>query len=251
MWVPFDKGKTSMTGAVGINMSSSTRVSAAEIERFSKLAPKWWDLDGPMRPLHRMNALRVDWIASRMPKHASMLDLGCGGGIATEALVRKNFVMTGADASADAIGVARSHAAAAGLEIDYRVALAEDLVTEGLTYQGISALEIIEHVPDPQEFMNTLAKLLVPGGHLFVSTLNRSLRSLAIAKIGAEYIARLLPAGTHEWRKFIKPDELASLGRIAGLHLTDLSGMTYGLASGTWSASRDVSINYIAAFTRS
>ncbi len=197
-----------------------------------------------------MNPLRVDWIASRMPKAASttMLDLGCGGGIATEALARKNFIMTGADASADAIGVARTHAALSGLDIAYRIALAEDLVAEGLSYAGVSALEIIEHVPDPQDFMNTLAKLLKPGGQLFVSTLNRSLRSLAVAKIGAEYIARLLPAGTHDWKKFIKPEELATLARAAGLRLTDLSGMTY---AGTWTTSRDVSINYIAAFTRS
>ena len=199
-----------------------------------------------------MNPLRVDWIASRMPKDpkTTVLDLGCGGGIATEALARKNFVMTGADASADAIGVARTHAGLAGLDIEYRVALAEDLVTEGLTYQGVSALEIIEHVPDPQEFLNTLARLLTPGGQLFVSTLNRTLRSLAVAKVGAEYIARLLPTGTHDWKKFLKPDELASLGRSAGLRLTDLSGMTYSPAAGTWTASRDVSINYIAAFTR-
>jgi 2-polyprenyl-6-hydroxyphenyl methylase/3-demethylubiquinone-9 3-methyltransferase len=226
--------------------------SEAEIARFSALAPQWWDENGPMRPLHRMNALRVGWIAGRMRAHpnATMLDLGCGGGIATEALARENFDMTGADASADAIGVARAHAAQAQLTIDYRVALAEDLVALGLTYQGISALEIIEHVPDPQAFMKSLAKLLAPGGKLFVSTLNRSLRSLAIAKIGAEYIARLLPAGTHDWKKFIKPDELAALARLAGLRLTDVSGMTYQPAGGTWTASRDTSINYIAAFAR-
>lgn len=199
-----------------------------------------------------MNPHRVGWIASHMPETSgtTMLDLGCGGGIATEALARQNFVMTGADASADAIGVARTHADQAGLDIEYRVALAEDLAADGLTYQGVAALEIIEHVPDPQDFMNTLAKLLKPGGQLFVSTLNRTLRSLAVAKIGAEYIARLLPAGTHDWKKFLKPDELASIGRAAGLRLTDLSGMTYSPAAGTWTASRDVSINYIAAFTR-
>jgi 2-polyprenyl-6-hydroxyphenyl methylase/3-demethylubiquinone-9 3-methyltransferase len=140
--------------------------SREEIDRFSALAPQWWDANGPMRPLHRMNPLRVGWIAERMRDHpgAKMLDLGCGGGIATEALARKHFSMTGADASVDAIGVARGHAAEEHLDIDYRVALAEDLVSEGLTYQGVAALEIIEHVPDTQEFMNTLARLLVPGG---------------------------------------------------------------------------------------
>jgi 2-polyprenyl-6-hydroxyphenyl methylase/3-demethylubiquinone-9 3-methyltransferase len=235
-----------------MNLVSSAGVSLSEIERFSRLAPQWWDTDGPMRPLHSMNPLRVGWIAERMREypHAKILDLGCGAGIATEALARANFVVTGADASADAIGVARSHAAEAQLTIDYKVALAADLVAEGLTYQGVTALEIIEHVPDPQDFMNSLAQLLAPGGKLFVSTLNRTLRSLAVAKIGAEYIARLLPAGTHDWKKFIKPDELASLGRSAGLRLADLSGMTYSPGGGTWAASRDVSINYIAAFAR-
>jgi 2-polyprenyl-6-hydroxyphenyl methylase/3-demethylubiquinone-9 3-methyltransferase len=226
-------------------------VFEAEIARFSALAPQWWDTNGPMRPLHRMNPLRVGWIAERMrdAPGATMLDLGCGGGIATEALARACFAMTGADASAEAIGVARAHAAEALLEIDYRVALAEDLVAEGLTYQAITALEIIEHVPDPQVFMSTLAKLLAPGGRLFVSTLNRTLRSFAVAKVGAEYIARMLPAGTHDWRKFIKPEELATLGRKAGLRLNDLSGMIYG-AGGAWTAGRDLSINYIAAFVR-
>jgi 2-polyprenyl-6-hydroxyphenyl methylase/3-demethylubiquinone-9 3-methyltransferase len=227
-------------------------VSEAEVERFSKLAPQWWDTSGPMRPLHQMNDLRVGWIAQRLREYpnAHVLDLGCGGGIATEALARQKFTMTGADASADAIGVARTHAAEARLDIDYRIALAEDLVAEGLTFRAVAALEIIEHVPDPQDFMNSLAQLLVPGGKLFVSTLNRTLRSFAVAKMGAEYIARLLPAGTHNWKKFIKPEELAGLGRKAGLRLSDLSGMSYNTGTGNWISGRDVSINYIAAFSR-
>ncbi len=229
-------------------------VSQEEIRRFSALAPQWWDTDGPMRPLHRMNKLRVGWITERIRQDhqddAEILDVGCGGGIATEALARENFSMTGVDASAEAIGVARAHAAQSKLDITYRVGLAEDILGDPKKFDAVTALEIIEHVPDPAAFMHSLAALLAPGGMVFVSTLNRTLRSLAVAKIGAEYIARLLPAGTHDWKKFVKPDELAALGRAAGLRLTDISGMTYSAAGGTWSAGRDVSINYIAAFAR-
>jgi 2-polyprenyl-6-hydroxyphenyl methylase/3-demethylubiquinone-9 3-methyltransferase len=232
----------------------SQKVSAAEVARFGALAPRWWDETGPMRPLHQMNRLRVGWITERVRAHAgpptAILDLGCGGGIATEALARERFEVTGMDASADAIGVARAHATEAGLSIDYRIGLADDAVAAGLRFDSVVALEIIEHVPDQAAFMQSLAKLLKPGGLLFVSTLNRTLRSLAVAKVGAEYIVRLLPAGTHDWRRFVKPEELGALGRAAGLRLMDLSGMAYSPAAATWTASRDTSINYIAALAR-
>jgi 2-polyprenyl-6-hydroxyphenyl methylase/3-demethylubiquinone-9 3-methyltransferase len=204
-----------------------------------------------MRELHRMNALRIGWIAARVPagaRGASILDMGCGGGIAAEALARAGFAVTGADASPDAIGVARAHAAAAGLDIDYRIGLARDLADQGLRFDAIAALEIIEHVPDQAAFVATLAGMLAPGGTLFVSTLNRTWRSLAVAKIGAEYVARLLPAGTHDWRAFVRPDELAAMGRAAGLRMADVSGMTFRPGTG-WVASRDTAINYITALT--
>jgi 2-polyprenyl-6-hydroxyphenyl methylase/3-demethylubiquinone-9 3-methyltransferase len=203
-----------------------------------------------MRPLHRMNRLRVGWIRERIAPAAAILDLGCGGGIAAEALARENFAVTGMDASAEAIAVARAHATESGLDIRYMTGLADDAVLAGLSFDAVTALEIIEHVPDQAAFMRSLAKVLKPGGMLFISTINRTIRSLAVAKIGAEYVARLLPAGTHDWRKFVKPEELGALGRAAGLRLTDLSGMVYSPAAATWAASRDVSINYIAAFAR-
>ncbi len=229
-------------------------VSAEEVARFGALAPRWWDASGPMRELHRMNALRIGWIAGRVPAPAgharpAVLDIGCGGGIAAEALADAGFAVTGMDASAEAIGVARTHAAQAGLSIDYRVGLAGDLLEGEARFAAVAALEVIEHVPDQAAFVATLAALLAPGGVLFVSTLNRTLRSLAVAKIGAEYVARLLPAGTHEWRRFVRPDELAAMGRAAGLRLADVSGMVFSPGRG-WVASRDNAINYIAALAR-
>jgi len=234
-------------------MSTDGSVSAEEVARFDALAPRWWDVRGPMRPLHQMNTLRVGWVSRRIRAQLGsgalpVLDLGCGGGIATEALARAGFAMQGIDASAEAIGVARAHAAEGGQEIGYRDGLAGDLAAQGARFAAVTALEIIEHVPDQAEFVHTLARLLRPDGVLFISTLNRTLRSLAVAKIGAEYVARLLPAGTHDWRKFVKPEELAALGRGAGLRLTDVAGMVFDPASG-WRESRDTSINYIAAFS--
>ncbi len=230
-------------------------VSAAEIARFGALAPQWWDEQGPMRELHRMNPLRTGWVAARVRARLGdgilpVLDLGCGGGIATESLARAGFEMTGVDGSQDAIGVARTHAASAGLAIEYRTGLAEDVLAEGRRFAAVTALEIIEHVPDQSAFINTLARLLRPDGMLFVSTLNRTWRSLAVAKVGAEYVARLLPAGTHDWRRFVQPEELATMGRAAGLRLADMSGMVFSPVGG-WRASRDTRINYIAAFSRS
>ena len=241
-------------GGVGQGVGESGAVSAGEVARFGALAPRWWDERGPMRALHRMNGLRTGWVVQRVRAQfgdaaVPVLDLGCGGGIASEALARAGLRVTGVDASAEAIGVARAHAAEAGLQVGYRVGLADDLMAEGSRFPAITALEIIEHVPGQAAFMATLADLLTPGGLLFVSTLNRTLRSLAVAKIGAEYVARILPAGTHDWRRFVKPEELAAMGRTAGLRLTDISGMVFSPA-GNWAASRDTAINYIASFSR-
>lgn len=227
---------------------------ANEIAKFGRLAARWWDPSGPMRPLHAMNPLRVGWIderiRARLPSPVRLLDIGCGAGIAAEAFARRGHDVLGLDASAEAIEVATAHAGGKGLTLRYHTGTAETLVGEGQRFDVVTALEVIEHVPDPADFMRLLAALAVPGGLVFVSTLNRTLRSLAVAKIGAEYIARLLPAGTHDWRRFLPPDALAAHGREAGLTLADLTGLGMSPFSRTWHATRAVGINYLACFAR-
>jgi 2-polyprenyl-6-hydroxyphenyl methylase/3-demethylubiquinone-9 3-methyltransferase len=224
-------------------------VTNSEIAKFGRLAARWWDPSGPMRPLHAMNPLRVEWIGSRVPAHARLLDLGCGAGIAAEAFARRGFEVLGVDASAEAIAAAEAHADGRGLALRYRCGAAEDLVAEGAVFDAVTALEVIEHVEDQAGFMALLASLVRPGGQVFVSTLNRTTRSLAVAKIGAEYIARILPAGTHDWRRFVPPEALAGYARAAGLIVTDMTGM--GMApGGGWRATKDVGVNYLAAMVR-
>ena len=181
-------------------MTAST-VSPAEVDRFNALADRWWDRAGPMRPLHAMNPARIAWIAARCAPAAGqrLLDVGCGAGLAAEALAQRGFNVLGIDAAEDVIAAARAHGGTAGPE--YRVAAAEDILAEGARFPVITALEVIEHVPDPAAFVEVLVALLAPGGKLFMSTLNRTTRSLLIAKLGAEYVLRLLPVGTHDWRQ--------------------------------------------------
>ena len=226
-------------------------VSAGEIARFDRLAASWWDPNGPMRPLHRMNPARVNWIASRLQgafgdAPLRLLDIGCGAGLAAEALARRGHEVLGLDASAPLIRAAEAHAAGQGLPLRYRTGLAEDLCAEGQRFQAVTALEVIEHVPDPRQFLHRLASLLEPGGMLFLSTINRTPLAYATAKIGAEYVLRWLPVGTHDWRKFITPAELGAGLRAAGLRVDALSGLTPQFA-GHWRAGGSLAVNYIAA----
>lgn len=226
-------------------------VVTAEVARFNALAAQWWDPDGPMRPLHRMNPARIDWITQRVrarlgPGPVRLLDVGCGAGLAAEALARRGFEVLGIDAAEAPLATAESHAAGLGLPLAYRAATAETLAGEGARFAVVTALEVIEHVADPAGFLHSLAHLLQPGGLLFVSTLNRTARSYVAAKLGAEYLLRWLPAGTHDWRRFVSPAELGVLLRGAGLRLADTAGLQPDPLRGGWRAGRDLAVNYIA-----
>ncbi len=242
-------GETASDGGVSMGAAGSASVSEAEVARFNALASRWWDPRGPMRPLHAMNPARIEWIVTHAarrfpdPEGVRLLDVGCGAGLASEALSRHGFDVLGIDAAADVIDVARSHAAGTGTA--YRVAVAEDLLVEGQRFPVITALEVIEHVPDPAAFVGVLVNLLEPGGLLFLSTLNRTRRSFLVAKLGAEYVLRLLPVGTHDWRQFITPAEVGGLLRDAGARVTATAGLSPGLHG--WRVTRDLGVNYLMA----
>ena len=226
----------------------SSSISPDEIARFDGLAGRWWDPAGPMRPLHRMNPLRVSWIDTRINAGSRILDIGCGAGLAAEALALKGHDVLGLDAAGAAIVAARAHADGRGLRVGYREGTAEQLLAEDERFPVITALEVIEHVSDPGAFLVTLGELLAPGGVLFVSTLNRTRRSWLVAILGAEYALRMLPVGTHDWKRFVAPAELGRAGRTAGLMLTAIDGMRPSLRG--WRTTSDLAVNYIAALQR-
>jgi 2-polyprenyl-6-hydroxyphenyl methylase/3-demethylubiquinone-9 3-methyltransferase len=235
----------------GMSAGASTgTVSAAEVEKFDRLASRWWDPNGPMKPLHRMNPARIGWIEGFVHGPTRILDVGCGAGLAAEALARHGHDVLGIDAAGEAIEAARAHAFGKGLALTYRSCLAEDLVKEGACFPVITCLEVIEHVPDPAGFVGVLANLLEPGGVLVLSTLNRTRRSWLMAKLGAEYVLRMLPVGTHDWKAFITPAELAGILRGSGLRAGRTTGLLADPLTGQWRTGRDVTVNYMMAAVR-
>jgi len=244
--------------------ATGTSVDPQDVARFSRIAAEWWDPTGKFAPLHRFNPVRLAFIrdqaltrfgrdsAARAPfEGLRLLDIGCGGGLLSEPMARLGFQVTGVDASARNIGTASAHAAEMGLSIDYRCATAEALVAAGAErFDVILNMEVIEHVADPGQFLRDTGSLLAPGGIMVLATLNRTLKALALAKIGAEYVLRWLPAGTHDWQKFLKPDEIRGFLDGTELTLQGPFGVVYNPLSDTWRLGPDTDMNYMMTVTR-
>ena len=245
-------------------MTVPSSIDPAEVERFSRIAAEWWDPKGKFAPLHKFNPVRLGFIreqalvrfgrdggARRPFEGLRLLDIGCGGGLLCEPMTRLGFQVTGVDASERNIGTASAHAHQHGLAIDYRASTAEDLEAAGEgPFDVILNMEVIEHVADPGEYLRTCGRLLAPGGLMIVATLNRTLKALALAKVGAEYVLRWLPAGTHDWSKFLRPDELKDFLADQPLAVQGPYGVAFSPLTGRWVRSNDCDINYMMTVTR-
>jgi 2-polyprenyl-6-hydroxyphenyl methylase/3-demethylubiquinone-9 3-methyltransferase len=245
-------------------MNAAKTVDAAEIEKFSRMSAEWWDPSGPFRPLHRLNPVRLTYLKDRMAVHfgldrrsvapfgqLSILDIGCGGGLVAEPLARLGATVTAVDADPVAIEAARLHAAGREIDVDYRVGSSDALAAAGNNFDIVLALEIIEHVADRDEFLATLASLVAPGGLLILSTLNRTLKSLVLGVGVAEHVLRWVEPGTHDWRKFVKPSELARGLRGVGFGTADLTGLVFDPLKNEFRLSTDdVGVNYFLTATR-
>lgn len=229
--------------------SMTTNQDAAEIAQFDALAADWWDEHGPLWTLHAVNPLRMDFIRQHTPlMDCAVLDVGCGGGILTEALAREAAFTTGIDLAANSLSTARLHAMASGLDIRYRLIPVEDLAaSEPQSFDVITCMEMLEHVPDPAAVIHACAQLLKPGGWLFLSTLNRTAKSYALAIVAAEYLLSMIPRGTHDWQRFIRPAELATWLRAAGLELVGQQGLHYNPLSKHFHLAPGVEVNYLVA----
>ena len=236
---------------------------ASEIQLFNRLSATWWNPEGPMRPLHVVNALRLDYVCERIAHlhrpgdpnlplaGVRILDVGCGGGLLSEPLARRGATVVGVDASKGNIEAARLHAVEQGVAVDYRLGESSKVVSEHEQFDVVLALEVVEHVSDVTEFITTAARSLAPGGLLFVSTIDRTWKSFVFAIVGAEYVLRVLPRGTHHWRQFVRPSEIVEALKPSGLKQIDLTGMRYNPWNHTASWCTDTSVNYITVFKSS
>jgi 2-polyprenyl-6-hydroxyphenyl methylase/3-demethylubiquinone-9 3-methyltransferase len=230
-----------------------TNVEAAEIDKFSALAHRWWDKDGEFRPLHQLNPVRLQWILDHAAlADRSVVDIGCGGGILAEAMAASGARVTGIDLADASLQVARLHALDSGLGIDYRLISAERLATEApAQFDVVTCMEMLEHVPDPASIVRACAQLVRPGGWVFLSTINRNWKSFVLAIVGAEYLLRLVPRGTHDFARFLRPAEIATPARAAGLDLVDITGMEFNPVSQTVRLGGEPDVNYLMALRRS
>lgn len=233
-------------------MHSGANVDPAEISKFDAVAPRWWDPDGEFRPLHDLNPARLDYIEARAGLAGRrVLDVGCGGGLLAEGMARRGARVLGIDLAAGALEVARLHALESGVGVEYREVAVEALAAaEPEAFDLVTCLEMLEHVPDPAAVLQAAARLARPGGDVVCSTINRNAKAFALAIVGAEYVLGLLPRGTHQYARLIRPSELARMARAAGLELLDLSGLEYNPVSRQARVSADTSVNYLAHFRR-
>jgi 2-polyprenyl-6-hydroxyphenyl methylase/3-demethylubiquinone-9 3-methyltransferase len=231
---------------------SVANVDQNEVAKFDAMASRWWDPEGAFKPLHRINPLRLDYVASRTRlRDADVVDVGCGGGILAEGLAARGARVTGIDLAEAALSVARMHMIETGMRVDYRCISAEDYAREAPgAADVVTCMELLEHVPDPAALIAACARMVRPGGDLFFSTLNRTPKAWLFAIVGAEYVMRMLPKGTHHYERFIRPSELAAWLREAGLELRGMSGISYNPLSDRFSLSDDVSVNYLVHAVR-
>ncbi|MFP1631196.1 bifunctional 2-polyprenyl-6-hydroxyphenol methylase/3-demethylubiquinol 3-O-methyltransferase UbiG [Zhengella sp. ZM62] len=246
-----------------MNSQGQTTIDAAEVERFSRMAAEWWDPRGKFRPLHKFNPVRLDYIretviahfgldprASRPFEGLRFLDIGCGGGLLSEPMTRLGASVTGADASEVNIEVARIHAAESGLEIDYRATTAEALADAGERFDVVLNMEVVEHVADVNLYMRKCAEMVKPGGLMFIATINRTMKAWGLAIIGAEYVLRWLPKGTHQYEKLVTPAEIDAALAPTGMTVLERSGVSYNPLADRWARSRDLDVNYMVLATR-
>ncbi|WP_137157130.1 bifunctional 2-polyprenyl-6-hydroxyphenol methylase/3-demethylubiquinol 3-O-methyltransferase UbiG [Rhizobium sp. FKL33] len=238
--------------------AAKTTIDQSEVDRFSAMAAEWWSPTGKFRPLHKFNPVRIEYIRDRVSAHFGrdpkahlplnglrVLDIGCGGGLLSEPVARMGARVVGADASEKNIGIARTHAEQSGVTVDYRAVTAEQLAAEGEQFDVVLNMEVVEHVADVAFFMETCASLVKPGGLMFVATINRTLKAAALAIVGAEYVLRWLPRGTHQYEKLVRPEEIEAPLGLGGMTVTERTGVFFNPLQNQWNLSKDMDVNYM------